>query len=346
MTAQQDVPQGVSNDPGPVLHLLFGFARSRLLLSAVDLDLFTVLDSGPASAQELTDSVGIHPRFAWQFLEALATQGLLLRDDGKYCNSPLAGKFLVSHRPGYLGGFLDLARGAQWEAWGRLTRALRTGEHQEDSPVDDGNELFRTRADADPERIRRFMTAMDSHAIRVAEQAAHLADWDGLTTVCDLGGARGAFLARLAELVPHLRGICLDRPPAEQFFAEHARCASYPDHVSFVAGDFFHDPLPQADAFVFGHVLHEWSPATRKYLVRRAFEALPPGGLLLIYDRMIDDDQADPDVLLLSLTFMLTSPAGSEYTTEECRQWLSAVGFKDIQILPILSNHRLAIGRR
>jgi len=263
-----------------------------------------------------------------------------------YANTPVADRFLVRGGPAFLGGFIELASTTQWDSWGRFTRALRTGEHQDDSPMDNGKEMFRTYADDDPDRIRRIMTAMDSHSTRVAVPLAEHVDWARYRTFADLGGARGNLATLLVKAHPHLQGSCFDKPPAEPFFDEHVAAAGVADRVRFVGGDFFADELPRADVLIYGHVLNNWDEQTRSVLIRRAYRALSPGGLLVVYDRMIDESTLDPFVLTLSLTFMLTSPGGSQYRLQECEGWLRKAGFAEVTATPILENHTLMIARR
>ncbi|KNB51253.1 methyltransferase [Streptomyces caatingaensis] len=332
--------------PAPLTRLNLAFASSRLLMSAMELGVFTVLERTAATEPELQRKLDLHPRFARTFLEALVAHELLTRDGSHYRNTELSDRYLVAGKPQYIGGFVEVATRVQWPAWGRFTRALRTGEHQDDSPVDDGNELFRTRPDKDPDRIRRFMAAMDSHTSRAGAEIAERVNWTGYRSVADLGGARGNLLAQIVQRHTQVRGVNVDRTPARPFFDEHIEGLGLADRISFLDADFFHDPLPDTDVLVYGHVLHEWSPDTRAMLVRRAYEALPEGGSLVIYDRMLDDERPDRDALLLSLTFMLTSPAGGEYRVHECEEWLREAGFLDISFTPILENHTLAIARK
>jgi SAM-dependent methyltransferase len=332
--------------PATLTRLNLAFASSRLLMSAVELGVFTALDEAAATEPELQRRLNLHPRFARTFLDALVAYELLTRDGPHYRNTELSDRFLVAGRPHYIGGFVEVAARMQWQAWGRFTRALRTGEHQDDSPVDDGNELFRTRPDEDPDRIRRFMAAMDSHTSRAGAEIAVRLDWSGYGSVADLGGARGNLLAQILQRHPQVRGVNVDRAPARPFFDEHIEKLGLAGRISFLDADFFHEPLPDTDVLVYGHVLHEWSADTRAMLVRRAYDALPEGGSLVIYDRMLDDERPDRDALLLSLTFMLTSPAGGEYRVHECEEWLREAGFRDLSFTPILDNHTLAIARK
>lgn len=332
--------------PTPLTSILLGFCRSRLLMTAVEVNLFGLLATGGRTEPQLRTELNLHPRYARDFLDALALLGVLSKDGDRYLNSELAARFLDPNRPSYLGGFLELASGLQWTAWGRLTRALRTGEIQVASTSDTGRELFRTSVDDDPERVRRFMAAMDSHSSRIGDELARRIDWSGYKTFADIGGARGNLATHIVLGQPHLRGICFDRPASELFFSEHIGAKGLTGQVTFQAGDFFTDPLPTVDALIYGHVLHDWDPEARKALIRRAYQALRPGGALIIYDRMIDDQLSDPEVLLFSLTFMLTSAGGSEYRVSECVQWLHDAGFAEITTTPILENHTVAVARR
>jgi SAM-dependent methyltransferase len=332
--------------PAPLTRILLGFCRSRLLMSAAEVNLFGLLATGGRTEPQLRAELNLHPRYARDFLDALTSLGVLTKEGDQYTNTELAARFLDPGRPSYLGGFLELAAGMQWTAWGRLTRALRTGEIQISSTADTGRELFRASVDDDPERVRRFMAAMDSHSTRIGDELARRVDWSSYQTFADIGGARGNLAAHIVLGQPHLRGICFDRPASELFFTEHIAVKGLTGKVVFQAGDFFTDPLPAADVLIYGHVLHDWDPETRKALIRRAYQALRPGGALIIYDRMIDDQLSDPDVLLFSLTFMLTSAGGSEYRVGECLQWLRDAGFTEITATPILENHTFVLARR
>jgi 8-O-methyltransferase len=347
MTTVTKPSEDTATSPAPINRIILSFCRSRLLISAVEVNLFTKLaETGPQTEVTLRDDLDLHPRYARDFLDALVSLGLLDKADERYANGALADKFLDRNKPTFVGGFLELAANVQWTAWTRFTRALRTGEVQVNSPTDNGNELFRTFVEQDPDRVRRFMSAMDSHSTRVGKELAERVDWSGYTTFADLGGARGNLAANIVLGQPHLRGICFDRPPSKSFFDEHVAALGVADKVTFQAGDFFADDLPQVDVLVYGHVLHDWDTETRRTLIRRAYRALKPGGSLIIYDRMIDDALSDPDVLIFSLTVMLTSAGGSEYRVRECDQWLREAGFSDITITPILENHTFVLARK
>jgi hypothetical protein len=134
--------------------------------------------------------------------------------------------------------------------------------------------------------------------------------------------------------------------------------------MAFQPGDFFDDPLPATDALIFGHVLHDWSPQRREALVRRAFDAIRPGGLLIIYEALLDEQATSEDRVdayggmldkqptayedaTAKLDMLLfTEEGGSEYTEQECRLLLAEVGFSLLDVQPLGERDTLVLARR
>ncbi|MFE8993829.1 methyltransferase [Streptomyces collinus] len=328
--------------PGDILQLTMAFYGSRALISAVELDLFTLLAGKPLPFEELCDRAGIHPRGARDFLDALVALGLLDREGEEiYRNSPVADRYLDRRKPGYVGGYTRLADTKLFPVWARLTDALRTGEKQ----VPSQGGFFG--GYADPEAARGFLGAMDAVNGGVGHSLASALDWTEYSSFVDLGGARGNLAANLHGAHPHLQATCFDLPEMEPFFQEHMKSLETTDHVRFVGGDFFTDALPRADVFIVGHILHYFGLRQREALVARIHQALAPGGVVLVYDRMIDDDRRNAALSLLgSLNMLLTSDEGREYTPAECVRWLSGAGFTDIRTTAVSGPDTLAIGRK
>ncbi|KNB53421.1 methyltransferase [Streptomyces caatingaensis] len=327
--------------PGEILQLTMAFYGSRALISAVELDVFTLLAEKPMNAEELCGAAGIHPRGAADFLDALVSLGLLGREDGVYRNSPEADRYLDRRKPGYVGGYARLADTKLFPVWQNLTEALRTGTKQ----VPSRGSFFG--GYDDPEAARGFLGAMDAVNSGVARSLAEVVDWARYGSFADLGGARGNLAATLRRAHPHLTATCFDLPQMEPFFREHLDALGMAGQVDFAAGDFFRDELPRTDVFVIGHILHYFDAGQRRDLLARVFEALNPGGAVLVYDRMIDDERKGAPLSLLgSLNMLLTSDGGREYTPSECREWLAAAGFTEVDTVPVSRPDTLAIGRK
>lgn len=311
------------------------------IVTAVRLGLFTALADGPRTAAELCAEAGLAPRPAADFLDALTGLHLLTKDGTRYRNTALADTYLVSTRPAYMGEFLDQITESAHAAWGQLGAALR------DEPVH--TQLrggFAGGMNPDPDRARRFMATMDELNGRIALRLAERLDWSQHSTFADLGGARGNLAAMLVAAHPHLRGICVELPHGEPFFDEHMAELGLRDQVSFAPVNLFVDRLPSADVLVYGQVLHGYHDQDRRVLLARAAEVLPPDGELVIYDRMIGDEERDVNRLLYSLYMRLVSPTGSEYRSADCVAWLSELGFDSVIVEPLLTTHTLVIARR
>lgn len=333
----------VGREPAAIKRLGNAFCHAKLLLAASEVGVFADLSSnGAATAAELAQRLGLAPRGVPDVLNALVALGLLTRQQGRYDLTESAGQHLVPGRPTYLGGFLNRADKVLYPAWGQLAEALRTGEPQVASAQDGEFE----RMLANPAQRAQYLRMMDSVNTLVAPLLAGAVDWSRFSELVDVGGARGNLAANLVRAQPGLRATVFDLPVMADAFAEHMAAMKPPSPIGFVGGNFFVDPLPTGDVLVVGHVLHNWSPEERQLLVKKAFAAVAPGGALLVYDAMLDDEPTDLDRLVVSLNMLLVTKGGSEYPASECERWLADAGFVDIDRRPLGGADTLVIGRK
>jgi 8-O-methyltransferase len=340
-TTDADIRRHV--DPGPLVRLTIADCSAKVLQSAVRLELFTALADGPDTAAALAGRLGLHPRLLPDFLDALVGLGLLERDGDRYRNAALADAYLVQGRPEYLGGFVDLTNETLYRTWEGLTEALRTGQAQTLDPDKGG---FVGDKHKDPEKMKRFLSGLDAFSNRMGAEIADVVDWSAHRSFVDLGGARGNLASVLIDRHPHLEAVCFDLPRTEPLFAEHVGRLGQTGRIRFVGGDFFADPIPAADVVVLGHILHGFDAERAGELLRRVYAAVRPGGAVVIYDRMIDNDRRDPERLLSSLHMRLVSTTGAEYRVADCHSWLRQSGFTGTTDQPLLGTHTLVIGRR
>jgi len=338
-----------ANGPAPanplgILRLGTAFWGSKTLLSAVELGLFTSLAKAPASEPELRERLGLHPRSSRDFLDALVALRMLDRQGDRYANTAETDLFLDRAKPSYLGGFLEMANDRLFPFWARLTDALRTGRPQNEAR--DGGDFFAALY-ADPARLREFMAAMDAASGLMGTALARAFPWAEVASFVDVGGARGGVSAHLLRAHPHLSAGCFDLPPVEPVFAEHMQLLGLADKIRFHAGDFFTDALPEADVLIMGHVLHDWDLAEKQTLIKKAYDAIRPGGALLVYDAMVDDERRENVFgLLLSLNMLIETEGGFEYTAGNCTSWMRAAGFTRVAAAPLTPTDTVVIGRK
>ncbi|MGA4850153.1 methyltransferase [Streptomyces sp. G5(2025)] len=343
MTTTEDPQTAPVVDPGPLIRLTIADCAAKVLHSAVTLGVFGALAKSPADAAELARRTGTHHRMVPDFLDALVGLGLLERTEGRYRNSPLARAYLVPDSSSYLGGFVELTNETLYGTWGRLTEALRSGEPQH---LDSDKGGFVGDRHKDRAKMKRFLAGLDAYSDRMGTELARRLDWGRHFSFVDLGGARGNLAAVLVRAHPHLQATCFDLERTRPLFTEHIGGLGLADRVAFAGGDFFTDPIPPADVVVLGHILHGFDTTRRRELLGRVFEAVRPGGTVLVYDRMIDDDRSDPERLLSSLHMRLVSPDGSEYRVADCRAWLLGAGFTDDDAQPLLGTHTLVTAHK
>lgn len=328
--------------PDKILQLGLGFLASKTLLTAVELGLFTRLAEQPMDAASLTRSLGLHPRGARDFFDALVALGMLDRTDGLYRNTPEADLFLNRHQPSYVGGLLEMANARLYGFWGSLAEALHTGEPQNESKggVNPFDALY-----ADPDRLRQFLGAMTGISMGTAKAIASKFPWADYQSFYDLGCAQGCLPVQVALAHPHLTGGGFDLPAVAPIFEEYVAAAGLTDRLEFRAGSFFSDPLPQADVLVMGHILHDWDLEQKQLLLRRAYDALPAGGALIVYEALIDDDRRQNAMgLLMSLNMLIETPGGFDYTGADCRGWMAEAGFRTSYVEPLVGPDSMVVG--
>ena len=150
---------------------------------------------------------------------------------------------------------------------------------------------------------------------------------------------------RVASAHPHLSAIGYDLPVVKPIFDDYVRSFNLDERVSFQAGDFFKDPFPEADVIVMGHILHDWNLEQKKMLIRKAYNALPKGGALLVFEALIDDDRSKNAFgLLMSLNMLIETPGGFDYTGADCSQWMKKGGFKETRVEHLVGPDSMVIG--
>jgi hypothetical protein len=328
--------------PDQIMQLGLGFWGSKTLLSAIELGVFSALASGTARERDLRARLDLHERSCRDFLDALVALGMLDRGPDGYRNTPAADLFLDRAKPTYVGGLLEMANARLYGFWGSLIEALHTGELQNEAKGG-GEDLFAALY-KDPDRLRGFLAAMTGISAGAAIAIAQQFPWDRYQTFCDVGSAQGAVPVQLALQHPHLTGIGFDLPTVGPIFEDFIASVGLQDRVRFAAGDFFADPLPEADVLVMGHILHDWGMEHKLKLLRSAHDTLPDGGALIVYEAIIDDERRENAFgLLMSLNMLIETREGFDYTGADCRAWMADVGFRESYVQPLVGPDSMVV---
>lgn len=333
-------------DPDSILHTAFAFWSSKVLLTAVDFGLFTRLGHRRVTGAELGAELGLHPRAISDFLDALVAMQFLSREgDGpsaKYHNTSAGELYLDSESPRYIGGILVMLNARLFKFWNDLPEALRTGKPQNETKYGQKG-MFEELYQEIP-KLEQFMGAMTGLSRINFEAFAAKFDFSKFKTLCDVGGATGLLCIEVAKKNPHLRCTSFDLPPVKSIAERHIAGAGLRDRIGTASGDFFKDPLPEADIITMGMILHDWNLEKKMHLIRSAYDALPPGGALVCIEALIDDSRRENLFgLLMSLNMLIEFGDAFDYSGADFRDWCSEVGFQRFDVIHLAGPSSAAI---
>jgi len=299
------------NDAAPILELIDAFRRSKTMFTAVSLGIFDS-ERPPGAAID-------------RLLDACVGLGLLTKHEGRYVNTPLADEYLRRSSPRTLSGYIRYSNDALYRLWEHLDDAVIEGTHRwkQTFGTDGGvfTHLFRT-----PEAQRDFLMGM--HGFGMISSPAVIAAFDlsRFTSFVDLGGATGHLALAARDRYPNLKATLFDLPSVIEVAKEHVG-----DEVSLVAGDFFADPLPAADLYAVGRILHDWTGAKIEVLLKRIYVSLPDNGGLLIAEKLLKEDRSGAVATHMQSLNMLVCTEGRERTLSEYSALLRGAGFREIE---------------
>ena len=302
--------------PDRVWETASAFRRSRALLTAVELDLFTALGPASTPSSEVAEAMGCDPRATDRLMNALVAMGLLQKSGERFANVPDGLRYLVRGSPDYLAGLMHSAN--LWDKWSTLTGAVRAGGSVQPAGM----------ADRGEEWIRAFISAMHDRARLRAKSLVSVLDLAGVHSVLDLGGGSGAYAAAVVRACSGITATVFDRPEVVPLTRSYLREAGCSEAVHALAGDFHTDDLGSGyDLVLMSAVLHSNTPAQNRALLEKTASVLNPGGRVVIRDFIMAPDRTSPlRGALFALNMLVNTAGGDTYTEEEYRAWMKDAG--------------------
>lgn len=333
-------------NPGRIIEMGMGFWPAKTLLAAVKLGVFTTLGQDALTGEELGSHLGLHERGVWDFFDTLVALGFLQRagngPSAGYSNTAETGLFLDKNSPQYIGGMLEMANDRLYQFWGSLEEALQTGQPQNE--IKHVGEPFFVKLYQSPDKLSQFMAAMAGFQMGNFITLAKRFDFTPYRTLCDIGGASGALAIQVALNHPQMQCVTFDLPPVEPIAQKAIAQFDLSERVKAASGDFFADDFPKADVITLGNILHDWNLEKKKLLIRKAYEALPAGGVLIAIENVIDNERRQNAFgLMMSLNMLIELGDGFDYTESDFRRWCSEVGFRRFELIPLAGPTSAAI---
>jgi len=331
MTTDNDV-----QSPQPILEMAAAFQRSRILLSAWELDLFTVLADEWRSAAEVAGAIGADARATDRLMNALCALGLLEKRDGRFANTGPSAQFLVKGRPDFMAGLGHTSH--LWETWSTLTETVRTGKPRPRPGV----------GDRGGEWLRPFIALMHWRARRSAPAVIGQLDLTGVSRVLDVGGGSGAFAMAFVRARSGIYAVVFDLPTVIPLTRNYIQVEGFAAEIDSVAGDYLEDDLPGGFDLVFlSAVVHSNNADENEVLIRKSAGALNRGGRVVVQDWLMSEDRTHPMMgALFAINMLVGTDAGDTFAESEIRDWMARAGLGSFERKDIPGGGGLLIGRK
>ncbi|GAA2598858.1 methyltransferase [Streptomyces axinellae] len=317
----------------PLMQLTSAFWGFKTFAAAVELGLFTRLADGRAmSLEEAADELDIRERPADMFLAACASLGLLEKDGEKYRNSALSEEFLVEGKPRYFGGFVRYCDQREYPVWHRIVDAMRTDRPLTWDPDSHGSVFVAE----NPVMMEFFWESLHSISASTAHALADAYDFGPHSRLLDVGGGSAGYPVQLCRRYPHLSATVFDLEHVCAMAEQKVRAAGLEKSIATVAGDFMTDePLPGGhDVILLSMILHDWDETTNRALLRKCWEALAPGGAIVICELLLNPERTGPaSAALMGMNMIVETEGGKNYSETEYQDWLTDAGFEEPRVI-------------
>lgn len=318
--------------PHPILNAAYGFAVTRALSTAIELDIFTKVARGLVTPDALSSDNGCSRDALSMLLHALTALEFLAENGGSYSLPPVSAAYLTKTSPHYIGGYVSVTTASAWPAWAHLSTVVRTGrpyrEVQGDQP--------------DGEFFCELVPALDVLTFPAARAAA-AALWNanpvGPLQILDVAAGSAVWSQAIARQNREAHVTVIDLPDVlEQITQKSVEREGDSDRFTFRPGNLRTMDLGEGlfDLVILGHICHGEGAERSRSLIRRAHRALRPGGQILIAELLPDDDRHGPLLpLLFGLHMLVLTEGGATFTLAEFRSWLLEAGFVDVRTVAV-----------
>ena len=297
-----------------------GFHRSRVLLTAYELDIFTALGDESKSAVEVAEVSGSDARATERLMNALCAIGMLEKRSGNFINTPVSLQFLVKGKPDFMAGLMHAVH--MWDSWNTLTEAVRRGKALGTLHVDKRDEKWRS----------AFIAAMHERARKQAQAVTELLDLQGISRILDVGGGSGAFSMAFAQAKEGIKATVFDLPNIVPLTQKYINKENLSDRVETVVGDYNINELGSGFDMVFlSAIIHSNSFEENRILIQKCSNALNTGGQVVVQDFIMNEDRTSPAfAALFALNMLVGTESGDTYTESEVRILMEDAGLANI----------------
>ena len=308
-------------------NLAQAYAQSATLMAAVELDLFTAIEAGAGTVEEVASALDLPPTSAERLLVMCAASELLEKADGRYVNAPDVARFLVKGSSRYAGPWMLFTKD-KWNEWGRLAQHLQAKSLNTLGNI----------ASFSVEQARAYHEATYSIGMGAGRRFNRQVDLTGRKKILDLGGGSGCYSIIAAQAYPEIESVVFELPSvaivANEFIAEHG----VQDRVKAVAGDFTKDAFPSgADVVIMASNLPMYGRDMIGAVVAKAHDVLLPGGEMHLIGETINDEKTGPiGPAFWGMGQAIEETTGLAHSTQECVNYFHTAGFETVDVLDFI----------
>jgi precorrin-6B methylase 2 len=336
-----------TTDPTSLFDLAEGMYAVEALIASVGwLHLYERLATNPGDEEDICRALDLAPRPARVLLTLLASLRLISRDrSGIYALTPLAREHLLPGSPWSLVPCFEALK--ERPSCQDILRVLRTGKPLGGPAQDDSDPPFWAAAMDDEAFAEYFLGAIDSRNAYLAHAVAEQLDLTGCSRLLDVAGGSGMYACALARRFPGLTATILEKAPVDAVARRAVQRRGLADRVSVTSGDMLASELPEGhDVHLYSNVIHDWTEAEIRQLLRSSFAALAPGGRIVIHDALLDERETGPRAVAQYSVLLMAFTAGRCYSVGELRELLEEAGFADIRHQPTVVHRSLVVGTK
>lgn len=340
----------ITLNPSRIMQIGMGFWASKVLLSAVKFELFTMLSSKAIPAKEIKQLLQLNctERHVYDWLDTLVSLGFLERkgllENALYSNAEDTDFFLDKNKRSYMGGILEMANSRLYKFWNGLDEGLITGKPQNEAKESGGNMNFFEGLYKDETALQQFMDAMSGIQTGNFTVLTKEFNFNKYKTLLDIGGADGWLSIQVCLSHPDIQCISFDLPPVAPVAQKKVDSFGLGDRIKVVGGDFLKNILPKAELITMGNILHGMDEDTKQELVQKVYDTLPEGGAFMTIENIIDNERRQNTFgMLMSLNMLVENGDAFDYTLNDFERWAKKAGFRKVELLALAGPTSAAI---
>ena len=336
-----DLKRRPINDPSDLIQLRDGIYATDLLVTAIGhLDFFIEINNKKFNFDGICNHFRTDKRCTDVMLTYFISLGLVSVENGTYSITNKTSEFLLKSSNWSLAPYFSTQ--LERPIVDKMINVLKTGEPQSWGAKKDEQDW--AKAMEKPEFAAMFTAGMDNRGAYFAPGIANSFDFTKFSSIMDIGGASGIYVASIIEHHPHLTGGILEKSPVDKIARISIKQKGKKDQIEIYEGDMFQTIPKGYDIHLFSHVMHDWNLKQNTLLIKNSFDALNSGGVIMVHDAHISNDKTGPVSVAEYSVLLMFSTYGKCYSISELEPVMRNVGFKEIQEIKTIGNRSIITG--